>query len=96
MFYTVTPACYDQLCARLTDAIAASNYFSGTLSFDFEGFSCRLTASLIVCRRTERLPEGEIEPIADLVPVWWEFHTESPEGEELLNDFTFDEVRRRL
>ena len=29
----------------------------------------------------------------DLVPVWWEFHTFSAEG-EMLNDFDFSEMKR--
>ncbi len=35
----------------------------------------RLVLSAIVYRRTDRRPEGERRPIADIVPVWWEFHT---------------------
>lgn len=96
MFYTVTPACYDELCTRLTDAIGGRNYFSGTLAFDCEGVECTLVLSAVVYRRTERAPEGCCEPICDLVPVWWEFHTRPASGDELLNDFSFDEVRRRL
>ncbi len=38
------------------------------------------------------LPEGDEERIADLVPVWWEFHTVAPEG-EVLNDFSFNVLR---
>jgi hypothetical protein len=34
-----------------------------------------LTLTAIVYRRTERLPEGTRRPIADIVPVWWEFST---------------------
>ena len=96
MFYSVTPACYDQLLDRLTDAIGSSNYFSGSLAFDFGGIAYRLRASVIVYRRTERRPEGSFEAICDLVPVWWEFATADDDGRELLNDFSFDELRRRI
>lgn len=95
MLYPVTAALYDEVLARLTDAIGDTDYFSGTLAFAFGQISCRLRVSVIACRRTERLPEGPCRPIADLVPVWWEFFTESDEG-ELLNDFSFDEVRKLL
>lgn len=37
--------------------------------------------------------EGDAEPVSDLVPVWWEFHTFSAEG-EMLNDFDFSEMKR--
>ena len=52
---------------------------------------CRLTASVIVCRRRESLPEGDVDAVADLVPVWWEFHT-AFDGVEQLNDFSFEEL----
>ena len=52
-------------------------------------------ASVIVYRRVERLPEGDRDVIADLVPVWWEFHT-ADDGGEVLNDFSFSELRAYL
>ena len=94
MFYPVTPELYHETLIHLTDAIGAANYYSGTVAFDFDGIACRLLTSVIVYRRTERLPEGEYSLLTDLVPVWWEFHTESDEEGELLNDFSFDELRR--
>ena len=71
MFLTVTPELYQEILARLTDAIGDRNYFSGSLEFVFEGIACRLRTSVIVYRRTELLPEGTFEVIDDLVPVWW-------------------------
>ncbi len=96
MFLTVTPELYQEILARLTDAIGDRNYFSGSLEFVFEGIACRLRTSVIVSRRTELLPEGTFEVIDDLVPVWWEFHTESDEAGEMLNDFSFGELRIAL
>ncbi len=94
MFFEVPLELYDEIRTRLTEAVGDKNYFSGTLAFLFEGISCRLRTSVIVCRRTERLPEGTFSVIDDLVPVWWEFHTESDDAGEMLNDFSFDELRR--
>ncbi len=94
MFFEVPLELYDEIRARLTEAIGDENYFSGTLTFPFEGIFCRLQTSVIVYRRTERLPEGTFSVITDLVPVWWEFHTESDDAGEMLNDFSFDELRR--
>ncbi|MDE5963388.1 MAG: hypothetical protein K2G58_05120 [Alistipes sp.] len=96
MFFTVTPELYDETSARLFELIGDENYFSGSLNFVFEGVSCRLRTSVIVYRRTERLPEGTFSVIVDLVPVWWEFHTESDEAGEMLNDFSFSELRAVL
>ncbi len=94
MFFEVPPELYDEIRTRLTEAVGDENYFSGTLTFPFEDISCRMRTSVIVYRRTERLPEGTFSVIDDLVPVWWEFRTESDDAGEMLNDFSFDELRR--
>ena len=95
MIYSVSDALYDELLARLADACAGTDYFSGSLAFAFEGVDCRLTASLIVVRRSDGRPERACRAIADWIPVWWEFHTCPAGGGELLNDFSFDELRAR-
>ena len=59
----------------------------------FGDTDCRFTASVIVYRTRLSQPEGDAEPVSDLVPVWWEFHTFSAEG-EMLNDFDFSEMKR--
>lgn len=93
--YTVLPELYQEAAARLAEAIDAQNYFSGTILFPFDGAECRMTASVIVYRTRLAQPEGVTEPISDLVPVWWEFHTLFPDGERL-NDFSFSEMRTYL
>lgn len=95
MMYSVLPELYDQVAARLLDAIDGTNYYSGSLLFAFEGLQCRFTASVIVYREHLVQPEGHSEPVCDLVPVWWEFHTIGDEG-ELVNDFDFSELKSRL
>lgn len=92
MMYSVSTELYEEVAARLAEAIGGGSYFSGSLAFCWEGIACRLTASVIVYRRRRSFPEGDRDTIADLVPVWWEFHTAGPEG-EMPNDFTFSEVR---
>ena len=89
MMYSVSSELYLEVAARLAEAIGGGSYFSGSLTFPFGDMECRLTASVIVYRRRERLPQG------DLVPVWWEFHTVRSDG-EALNDFSFSEVRALL
>ena len=91
--YSVLPELYHEAAARLADAIDGENYFSGSLAFGFGGMQCRLTTSVIVYRTRLSQPEGDAEPVSDLVPVWWEFHTFSAEG-EMLNDFDFSEMKR--
>ena len=95
MIYSVSSELYREAAVRLTEAAGGAGYFSGSLGFRFAEAECRLTASVILYRRTERLPEGDCEVVADLVPVWWGFRT-VVDGEERLNDFSFDELRRTL
>lgn len=95
MIYSVSSELYLEAAARLAEAIGPENYFSGSLLFPFGDVECRLTASVIVYRRQERFPEGVSDTIADLVPVWWEFHT-CRDGVEQLNDFSFSELRVSL
>ena len=95
MIYSVSTELYLEMAARLAEAIGGGSYFSGSLSFAFGDTECRLTASVIVYRRVERLPEGDRAVIADRVPVGWEFHT-AGDGGEVLNDFSFSELRACL
>lgn len=92
MSYSVSSALYRETAARLADAIDGGSYFSGSVRFDFDGMACCLLASVIVYRRREIFPEGEFEPIVDLVPVWWEFYTVGEAG-EVINDFSFSELK---
>lgn len=95
MIYSVSSELYSETARRLTEAVGAESYFSGSLAFESEGVACRLVASIIVYRRREACPEGTTATISDLVPVWWEFHTASGE-EEVPNDFSFGEVRKEF
>lgn len=95
MMYTVSSALYRQTAAQLAEAIGSENYYSGSLVFSFDDAECRLTASIIVYRTRIVQPDATTDALSDLVPVWWEFHTVR-NGEELLNDFDFAELRRYL
>ena len=79
---------YEKTAQKLCDSIGCDNYFSGTIEFACEDTECRMVASLIIYRKRIEMPEGVIEVIEDIVPVWWEFHT-TIGSEELLNDFSF-------
>lgn len=95
MIYSVSSELYLEAASRLLDAIGAGSYFSGSLTFPFGDTECRLTASVIVYRQCESLPEGDREVISDLVPVWWEFHTTETCG-EVPNDFSFSGLKAFL
>lgn len=95
MLYPVIPDLYRTTARLLLERIGARDFFSGSISFDYGSRECRLVATIVVYRSVERLPEGEVERIDDLVPVWWEFHTSDAAGEHA-NDFSFGELKRYL
>lgn len=95
MILSISSQLYGEVLNRLTDEIGARGYFSGVLEFNFDELFCRLVVSCFVYRRAITMPEGPMEAITDLVPVWWEFHTFDAEGERL-NDFSFSELRALL
>ncbi|MEG1622631.1 MAG: hypothetical protein RR330_04590 [Alistipes sp.] len=92
MTYSPSSELYSQLARLLVDRLDLSGYFSGSVSLEFDDVDCRLTGSFIVYRQPCDLPEGIYRPIADVVPVWWEFHTRTEEG-EVDNDFSFSELK---
>ena len=56
--------------------------------------SSLLTATLIVYREAETMPEGcTVSHISDVVPVWGEFVTVVPGAGEVLNDFCFKRLK---
>ena len=56
--YSVSPELYQEVAARLADAVDGENYFSGSLAFRFGDTDCRFTASVIVYRTRLSQPEG--------------------------------------
>ena len=86
--YEITSQIYTKAAERLRDRIDDGNYFSGAIDFTVGDVECRLVASLIIYRKSVAMPEGIVEFIDDIVPVWWEFHT-IVECEEQINDFDF-------
>ena len=93
--YDIPNQLYLEVADRLIARFGTSDYFSGTLSLDYDGVMCNLLLSAIIYRRRERCDEGERLLIADVVPVWWEFHTVEEQG-EILNDFSFNVLRQYL
>ena len=93
--FQVSSELYDEIAARLYEAVGERSYYSGSIEYAQGTTVCRLTASLILYRERDRWPEGERIRLADAVPVWWEFHTVTPEG-ETINDFSFAELKNRL
>lgn len=95
MMFSVTTDLYRRLAAELLDRFADQTYYSGSVTLDEGETACRLTGSYLIYRTSDCFPEGSGSRIADVVPVWWEFHTVGAEG-ETDNDFSFRELRPLL
>ena len=87
---------YDEVARLLEEAIGEAGYYNGSVMVKRPAFEGTLTATLIVYRTGVRLAGEGVPPISDVVPVWWEFETVNTEGDEVLNDFAFQPLRRAL
>jgi hypothetical protein len=85
---------YAAVARAVCDAVGDSDFFNGRVECDTGGFWSTLTATLLVYRNEETLPEGMRSVISDIVPVWWEFSTVFPGMGEVVNDFSFAEMKR--
>lgn len=71
---------YHELAARLLPPLEENNFFNGRVEYHIESDLLTLIATLIV----ERDPTTN--RLKNIVPVWWEFHWQTPNG-EVENDF---------
>ena len=90
--YDVLPELYREVANKIIEHVGRRGYYSGALDFEWESVECRMVLSAVIYRRTEQYPEGKRSVVADMVPVWWEFHT-FVNGEEVLNNFSIYEMR---
>lgn len=89
--YPVSYELMDLVVGKLLAAIGEKSYFSGRVEVEYQGVECTLLTSVIVYRQEVSMPEGDFRKVSELVPVWWEFHTVTENGEEL-NDFDFSQL----
>lgn len=93
--YNVLPELYREVLTRLLDEISSRGYYSGVLEFEYWGVECRMVLSAVIYRDEVKYPEGAFSVVADIVSVWWEFHT-FIDGEEVVNNFSFNELREYI
>ena len=93
--FNVSSVIYGRVAEIILDRIGSSDYLSESFEFEFEGVVFKMLFSGVFYRKRLYLPEGECDVLTDIVPVWWEFHTFNQQG-EMLNDFSFNELRRYL
>lgn len=86
---------YEELSSEIRRSLQNTCYFSGSAEVGDGDTVCRLVASLIIYRRKVAPLSDERDTIVNVVPVWWECHTFA-DGEEVGNDFDFDEFRHAM
>lgn len=84
----IHPKIYEKLTKLLIDKLEVSDFYSDITRFDVESMEYHFSATLMIYRKKVQYPEGEELEICDIVPIWWEFHSSSEDGEQL-NDFDF-------
>jgi hypothetical protein len=92
----ITHDCYHHIARSLARSIGPADYFNGSVSYESPEFSSTLTATLLIYRSPERLPEGLLRRVEDIRPVWWELSTTLPCGTATLNDFSFSTLHENL
>ena len=79
---------YEALAQEFREKIGARDYIKTTVEVKEGDRFFRLTLTAILYRRTECRPEGTVDVVSDVVPMWWELHSFIDE-EEVLNDASF-------
>lgn len=90
--FQITTSIYNRLASELLDKISTSSIFSGSIEFETDQVDIIFIATIIPYYHREEFPEGDIETIQNIVPVWWELHTTTHDG-EVINDFDFETLK---
>ena len=90
--FNVSSVIYGRVAEIITDRIGHTDYLRESFEFECDGVLCKMLFTAVLYRKRHAMPEGEYEVVADIVPIWWEFHTFCEDG-EMLNDFSFNELR---
>lgn len=75
---------YNEITALLSEKIKETNFFNGTIECNGEDFYSELICTLIICR-------GDRNDAVSVLPVWWEYHLYTCDGEQL-TDFDWNEL----
>ena len=95
MMYEISSKLYHEVATRLTELAASHGYISTSFEFEFEDVWCKMIISAVVYRQSSPDVGHSVCAVTDMIPVWWEFHT-FVEGEEVLNDMSFDLIRENI
>ncbi|MFI3282871.1 MAG: hypothetical protein SNG10_05005 [Rikenellaceae bacterium] len=87
--FQITSNAYNCLAQKLLDSINPTTIFSGAIEIFIDEVEIRFIATIIPFYTREYYSEGVVEVLHDIVPVWWELHTTTQDG-EVMNDFDFE------
>lgn len=93
--YEIPLSVYDDLACAICSSLSGIHYFNGSVTVGDDEAEHTLTATILLYRRRVSDWDDEFDDIVDAVPVWWECHTLTAEG-ELCNDFDFELLRDAL
>lgn len=91
--YDVSTQLYHKVAELLLEDIGDDGYYYSDIDFCHDGIDCSLSLSAVIYRQRIESPDKSELIISDIIPVWWEFHTYD-EGSEILNTFSFNELRK--
>lgn len=63
---------------------------------EYGGIEYVFSGTLFVYFKRVTAPDGEWPELSDVSPIWWELHSYNEDGEEVLNDATFDQLKKYI
>lgn len=94
----ITDNHYRAVAKRLLETIGKADFFNGTVVVNGADYQAQLRATLLIYHTPRRDPADlshATTDITDIVPVWWEHHMQTADG-EVLNDFCWLEFKKYL
>ncbi len=89
----LTEKTYQQIAECIKDAISEAKN-NGPICMDIDnpkdGVDWRFIGRIFVYY-TDPEPDGYTE-IEEIIPLWWELHTYDENGDEIINDASFDKI----
>ncbi len=85
---TINPTLYERLAELLVEKIEFRTYYSDIITLEDQIADYSFSATLMLYLRDEEYCGSNESVITDIVPIWWEFHSTTEDGEQL-NDFDF-------
>ncbi len=86
---------YRTTAEALSDALGSACFIDDDIEVLGDGWEGFLRLTAIIHRGVDDAPDYYRRPITNVIPIWWEFHT-VVDGEEILNDFQFGELKTYL